>query len=111
MTENSVLLSSIDDIELYLLGNISKADIEYHFKATDNVGGLVSVLDGEGFGKAVSEDVVSVDKVPVNDGSGFNDFHSMRGNDEFQRDAQGVRSFGGTMYYNGGGLCHGGPPF
>ena len=111
MTENSILLSSIDDIELYLLGNISKADIEYHFKVTDNVGGLVSVLDGEVFGKVVGEDVVSVDKVPVNDGGSFDNFQSTRGNNEFQRDVQGVRSFGGTMYCNGGGLCHGGPPF
>ena len=57
MSKDGVFLSSIDDIELNPLGDISKAN---------DIRGLVSVLNRKGPFEAICGDMVSVDKIPVN---------------------------------------------
>ena len=44
------------------LGNISQLDIDYCFILTDDVGGLVSVVDGKGIFQWLSRDSVSLYK-------------------------------------------------
>ena len=48
MSQDCILFSSIDDIEVDLLGNTSKLNIDDCLISTDNVGGLVCISDGEG---------------------------------------------------------------
>ena len=48
MSQDCILFSSIGDIEVDLLGNASKLNIDDCLISTDNVGGLVCILDGEG---------------------------------------------------------------
>lgn len=66
MSKDGVFLSPIDDIEPNLLNDVSKVNVEYCFKATDNIGGLVGVSNGKGALEVACGDVVFVNEIPVN---------------------------------------------
>ena len=64
-------------------------------------------MNREGVFESVSRDAMLMDEVPINAvnlgsrvdyGRSFDNFHSMRGDDEFQRDVQGVGLLWGTTY-------------
>ena len=75
-----------------LLGSTSELNIDNHLISTDNVGGLVHILDGERVLQGSGGDSVFSYKGPVNavdlgsqidDGSGVDVFHSEGGDNEF----------------------------
>ena len=99
MSKDCIFFSSIDDIEMDLLGNASKLDIDDCLISTDNIGGLVCISDGEGMFQWFSGDVVLSHESPVYavdlssgvyDCSGVNVFHSEWGDDEFHFNVQGI---------------------